>query len=146
MLSEVAQLFTFYWDLAENKFSLILNSVVVRSRLAFSSRKDAIFKNVDKPEKMVWRIGQSYGSWVKKPEDRIRPRQDPFAISPTFVKWYFGAFEIIYNFQRKFKRQVEFEFVIYPAPPHPTSPPLGKNLARPSPPLDVTLSMRFTVY
>ena len=83
----------------------------------------------------------------KEPEDRKPPGRGPLAISPTLkevIVW--RSSEIINNFQRKIKRSVDSILGIYTGPTKPhISPPLGKNLVRPSPPIDANVDKKIRV-
>ena len=82
--ANLAQLFTFYWDLTRNKFSFLPNAVLTRSRclIRFYMREDIL------DSAKLWQKSLGTLDKIKDDEwdgwkDRKPPGREPLTISPT---------------------------------------------------------------
>ena len=74
--ANLAQLFTFYWDLTRNKFSFPLNAFLTRSPSLIKFYSDAILESSRKLIGIVWSTGQDSGLSTRKMEGLQTPGAD----------------------------------------------------------------------
>ena len=73
--ANLAQLFTFYWDLTRNKFSFPLNAFVTRSPLLNRFPRGTPSWNFEQSYvEIIWSTGQDWGPWAKGMEGSQTPR------------------------------------------------------------------------
>ena len=146
--ANLAQLFTFYWDLTRNKFSFPLNAVAIRSVLLIRFPRGTPF----------WNPGNLDGDRLEhRPSLRTINKMNGRIASPRAEvhspyhlpsrKWYLGALQkllVISNVKIKGQWIRFWELIL--APPHPTLlRHSGRIWSALSPPIDANANDQYRV-